>query len=50
MEGVNSTMIYFKDFCKFHNVPQYNNMIYTYMYMYMYVCVYMYINQLIFSF
>jgi hypothetical protein len=25
MEEVNSTMIYFKNFCKCHNVPQYNN-------------------------
>jgi hypothetical protein len=27
MEGVNSTMIYCKHFCKCHNVPQYNNII-----------------------
>jgi hypothetical protein len=25
MEGVNSTMIYCKNFCKCHNVPQHNN-------------------------
>jgi hypothetical protein len=25
MEGVNSTMIYCKNFCTCHNVPQYNN-------------------------
>jgi hypothetical protein len=25
MEGVNSTMIYYKNFCKYHSVPQYNN-------------------------
>jgi hypothetical protein len=25
MEWVNSTMIYWKNFCNCHNVPQYNN-------------------------
>jgi hypothetical protein len=25
MKGMNSTMIYYKNFGKYHNVPQYNN-------------------------